>query len=79
MKLKLKTGEKILVKIEEISFDGSLIIDFAGSLFRVVNRSRKTLKAGDRVFLCVVAESPLEFQIVERGAERSTLRFEREI
>ena len=79
MKQKLKVGERIFVRVEEVAFDASLIVDFAGVLFRVVNQTSRKFKPGDRVFLKVSAEGPLEFQIVDRAVEKNSFRFEREI
>ncbi len=76
----MRLGEQILVRVEEVTYEGALIIEFAGMLFRVLNQSNQKFSNGDRVYLKVSSESPLEFQLQKKNKDlRSRSRLDRQI
>lgn len=60
---KFKLGQVIEGTVEEINRDDSLIVNFAGDLLRVVNRSGMRVSVGSSVSLVVTGIQPLKFQL----------------
>ena len=61
----LSVGQKVWALINDISHDGSLIVNFNGDLVRVENASEKVFKVDDRVRVLVMGIKPTVLKVLE--------------
>ncbi len=67
---RLRRGERIEGRVEEIQAHGELLVNFQGDLLRVSNESHLNLKPGEVVQLEVTATAPLRFQVIFHGRSK---------
>ena len=68
---KLTTNDIIIGIVHEILSKDSLIVDYKGSLMRVVNETYQQFTLGEKVTLRVMGIGPLRFKLLSRPILRS--------
>lgn len=71
---KLSNGDIIIGITHEILSPDAMIVDFRGSLLRVVNETRYNFLPGEEVTLRVMNIAPLRFRLLSSFTSRSRER-----
>jgi len=67
---KLKIGQRVFAEVKEVMESGEVIVNFAGDLLRIQNKTLKVFSLGDQIELEIRAIKPLQFRLVT-GDERN--------
>ena len=71
---KFQIGQRVAARVEDIVSTEAIIVNFAGDLLRVSNKTGRKFKLGEAIQLEVRQLKPLQFQLVDNIAERSSAR-----